>query len=427
MIAAGPATTASGNSVIVLGAGIVGLCTALALRRRRFEVTLIDAGEPGAACSAGNAGMIQVGSALPLAGPGLLRKVPRMLMDPEGPLAIRCQHLPGLLPWARLFLRNATADAAARNETVMAGLLSGARRAFDTLVAGSAAHATIRDRGELYVVRSESAYRSFAAKIESCRRNGVAIEELDAGAIADLEPLLAPDYRHGVYVPGSAWVDSPQLLSSRIHDLFLAEGGVSERCRIVSGGRDGAGQPRLAAADGRVFAAERLVIAAGSESRDIAGWFGPRLPIEPQRGYHVTIPAGPEALSGPVIEGEMNIAVCPIGGVNRVAGTMQFAGAKAPPTWRRADILLPMARRMVPSLPDRLETRWFGDRPGTPDSIPILGTRKGDGRVWYACGHGMLGLTLSARTGLLVAAAMSGDTQAAAAMSGATPDRFPIN
>lgn len=432
MTASGPEiamaeNAAAENSVLVLGAGVVGLCTALALRRRGFAVTLIDAGEPGAACSSGNAGMIQVGSAQPLAAPGLLRKVPRMLFDPEGPLAVRWQHLPGLMPWARLFLRNTTAAAAAHNEAVMAGLLSGARDAFDTLLAGSPAHATIRNRGELYVVRSAEAYRGFASKIESCRQNGVTIEELGAADIHDLEPLLAPDYRHGFYVPGSAWVDDPQLLSTRIHELFLAEGGRFERCRIMSGGRGGEGRPWLMGADSRVFSAERLVIAAGTASREVSGWFGSRLPIEPQRGYHISVPTGAQPLSGPVIEGEMNIAVCPMRGANRVAGTMQFAGPTAPPTWRRAEVLLPMARRMVPSLPDLMETRWFGDRPGTPDSIPVLGTRKGDDRVWYACGHGMLGLTLAARSGLLVAGAMAGDKHALSAISLAVPDRFINN
>ena len=161
--------TAGHGTAIVLGAGIVGLSCALALQRRGVQVTLVDAAQPGAGCSAGNAGMIQVGSSLPLAAPGLLAKVPGMLMDPEGPLSIRWRHLPGLMPWGRKFLQNSSAEAVERNEAVMAGLLSGARSAFDTLLAGTEAHDLIRDRGELYVVRSEDAYREFAAKIEACR------------------------------------------------------------------------------------------------------------------------------------------------------------------------------------------------------------------------------------------------------------------
>ena len=416
--------TAGHGTAIVLGAGIVGLSCALALQRRGVQVTLVDAAQPGAGCSAGNAGMIQVGSSLPLAAPGLLAKVPGMLMDPEGPLSIRWRHLPGLMPWGRKFLQNSSAEAVERNEAVMAGLLSGARSAFDTLLAGTEAHDLIRDRGELYVVRSEDAYREFAAKIEACRRNGVEVRELDAADIHDLEPLLAPDYRYGLYVPGSAWVDDPQTLSTRVLEAFQAAGGSFRTLRITAGHRNGAGHPVLTAEDKTELTADRLVVASGSAAGRMARWFGHALPIEPQRGYHITVPAGADRLSGPVIEGEMSIAVTPMGGANRVAGTMEFAGHDAPPNWRRAEMLAPMARRMVPSLPEGIVTRWHGDRPGTPDSVPVLGPTRGDDRIWYACGHGMLGLTLSARSGLLIAAALTGDTQAQQAMAGATPDRF---
>ena len=413
-----------GSTVLVLGAGIVGLCTALALQRRGLAVTLIDSGEPGAGCSAGNAAMIQIGSSLPLAAPGLLRRVPGMLTDPEGPLVMRWRHLPALMPWGLKLLRNATPEAAARNEAALAGLLSGARRAFDDLLAGTPAHGVIRNRGELYVVRTEQAFAAYRAKIEACRYNGVEIEVLDAARIRELEPLLSPEYRRGVYVPGSAYVDHPQRLSTMIFDQFLAEGGQFERCRIVKGGRSVEGQPFLTSDSGRTFGAERLVVAAGSAAGGVSGWFGPRLPIEPQRGYHITLPPGADALQGPVIEGEMSIAVSPVGGVNRVAGTMEFAGLFAAPDWRRAEMLMPLARRMIPTLPGQIETRWYGDRPGTPDSVPVLGPRKGDDRIWYACGHGMLGLTLSARSGLLLAAAMTGDAQAAQALAASSPDRF---
>ncbi|WP_158971549.1 NAD(P)/FAD-dependent oxidoreductase [Chachezhania sediminis] len=414
----------SAGSVLVLGAGIVGLCSALALRRKGLHVTLIDQGQPGAGCSFGNAGMIQVGSSLPMAMPGLPGQVPRMLTDPEGPLSLKWSHLPALVPWGLKLMQNTKPEAVSRNEAALAALLSRARPAYDTLLAGSPAAEVIRDRGELYVVRSVEAFEGYTTKIGTCRRNGVAVEVLDKAAIHELEPLLAPEYSHGVYVPGSAYLSDPQLLSTRILDLFLAEGGIFETAMITRGGHVPDGHVWLTAADGRQFTADRLVVAAGAKAGQIAGWFGQTLPIEPLRGYHVTLPADGPALSGPVIEGEMNIAVTPMLGGNRVAGTLEFAGHKAAPTWRRAEMLMPMACRMIPSLTPRIETRWSGDRPGTPDSVPVIGPRKGDDKVWFACGHGMLGLTLGARTGQLIADAMMGDTEARAAMDAASPDRF---
>lgn len=412
------------GKVIVLGAGVVGLSTALSLRRRGCDVLLLDAGQPGAGCSFGNAGMIQVGSSLPLAMPGLLAGLPRMLTDPEGPLSLRWGHLPALLPWGRQLVRNMRPAAVARNEAALAALLGQAQAAYRRLTDGTPAADVFRDRGELYVVRSAEAFAGYQTKIDTCRRNGVAIDVLGAAEIHELEPLLAPDYSHGIYLPGSSYVISPQRLSTRLYEQFLTEGGRFEQAEITTGSRDGAGRPMLTSADGRSFSADRLVVATGAASRRVSGWFGPRLPVEPMRGYHVTLPAGAEALSAPVIEGEMNIAVTPMEDGNRIAGTLEFAGESHAPNWRRAEMLVPMACRMVPSLRPETRTRWTGDRPGTPDSVPVLGARHGDDRIWYACGHGMLGLTLAARSGELIAAAMTGDSQAAAALAAATPDRF---
>ncbi|MDK3018756.1 NAD(P)/FAD-dependent oxidoreductase [Pseudodonghicola flavimaris] len=415
---------AGGGDVIVLGAGIVGLSTALSLRRRGFGVRLLDAGRPGAGCSFGNAGMIQVGSSLPLAMPGLLSQLPRMLTDPEGPLSLRWGHLPALLPWGRKLVRNMRPEAVARNEAALAALLRQAQAAYRRLTGDTPAAEVFRPRGELYVVRSAAAFAGYSTKIEICRRNGVAVEVLGREDIHALEPLLAPDYSHGIYLPGSSYVVDPQLLSTRLFEQFLAEGGDFETVEIRRGGRDAEGRPQLTGADGRRFGADRLVVATGAAARSVSGWFGRPLPIEPMRGYHVTLPLGDQAVSGPVIEGEMNIAVTPMLTGNRIAGTLEFAGSGGAPNWRRAEMLMPMACRMIPSLTARIETRWSGDRPGTPDSVPVIGPRAGDDRIWYACGHGMLGLTLGARTGELIAAAMAGDAQAAAALAATSPDRF---
>lgn len=412
------------DGVVVLGAGIVGLCSALALRRAGRPVLLIDAGEPGAGCSFGNGGMIQVGSSLPLAMPGILRRSVAMLTDPEGALTMRWKSLPGLMPWALRFLAEARPDRVAENERRLATLLAGARGAWERLTAGTPAATTFRSRGELYVVRSAAAFAGFDAKIEAGRRNGVAIEILDADGIRAMEPLLSPGYTHGLHLPGSGYVVDPQLLSRQIFDLFLAEGGSFETARIVRLGRDGDGRPELFADDGRRFGAGRLLVAAGSASADLSRQIGPRLPIEGLRGYHITLPASATRLSGPVIEGEMNIAVTPMLDGDRVAGTLEFAGRDPAPSWRRAEMLLPLALRMVPSLTGTIANRWFGDRPGTPDTLPILGPRRGDDRIWWASGHGMLGLTLAAETARLIAAAMSGEPSARAALAPYAPDRF---
>jgi D-amino-acid dehydrogenase len=411
------------GSVAVVGAGIVGICAAVALRSRGLDVTLLDRGGPGEGCSFGNAGMIQTGSSLPIAVPGLLGKLPGMLLDPEGPLSLKWRHLPRFLPWGVHFARNASAARAQSSEALLAVLLARARDAWETLAGNTAAADVFRARGELYVVRSEAAFAGYAAKIEALKRNGIAYEVLDTAGIRRMEPQLAPAYRYGLYLPESAYVASSLLLSQRMLENFLRAGGRFERGDVSRISRAGTGA-RLQLADGREIAATRVVVAAGAASARMAAWLGLRLPVEPLRGYHIVLPHLETPLAGPVIEGEMNIAITPMLDGNRVAGTIEFAGHDAPPTWRRADMLAPMAKRMVPALAGEAASRWHGDRPGTPDSLPILGPANGDEAVWFACGHGTLGLTLAARTGLMLAAALTGEPGARAAILPFLPDRF---
>lgn len=411
------------GDVIVLGAGVVGLTTALALLRGGARVTLVDRGTPGAGCSFGNAGMIQTGSSLPLAEPRILRKVPAMLTDPTGALVLRWRRLPGLVPFGLRLLANARPDRVAANEAAMARLLALAQPAWQRLTAGTHAAAGFRPQGELYLVRGAAAFAGYAAKIAACQRNGVAAEVLDAAAIRAMAPLVSPDFTHGLHLPGSGWVTDPQVLSTRVFQQFLAEGGrfhpASIRRAEMTGGR-----PELVTETGARLPADRLVIAAGAGSGPLSGGLGPRLPIEPMRGYHITLSADGVPLPGPVIDGEMNIAITPMAGGHRVAGTLEFAGFDPRPNWKRAEMLAPLARRLVPSIDTRIRSRWFGDRPGTPDSLPVIGARRAAPAVWYACGHGMLGLTLAAATAELLAAAMTGDPAATRTLAPCSPDRF---
>lgn len=411
----------SGQSITVLGAGVIGTALALTLRRRGADVTLVEATCPGAACSAGNGGMIQIGSSLPLAQPGILRQVPGMITDPEGALVLRPARIPAMLPWARDFLRSARPQAAEAGEKHLASLLAGATPAWDRLRASSPVADLFRERGELYVTRSAQVFAGLDHKRAVCARNGVTADVLDGPALRRMEPALAPDYAHGLYLPGSSYVISPKAVCQALHDQFLAEGGQAMLHRVAEIRRNADGVI-LHAIDGTKMNTRRLVMATGAVSGQMRG-LGTRLPLEPLRGYNVTLGAADLALNGPVIEAEMNIAVTPMTGGPRVAGTLEFAGFRRAPDWRRAEMLLPLAQRMLPGLDTACVTeRWSGERPGTPDSLPLLGpaTDKDD-PVWVATGHGMLGLTLAAHSAELVADGLAGDT---AALAPFHPARF---
>src|ERR1700722_11289662 len=186
-----------GSSVTILGAGIVGVCCALALQHEGFQVTLIDRDEPGSGCSAGNAGMIQTGSVAPLAIPGLWRKLPGMITDPLGPLAIRWRHLPALAPWLWRFAASMGEQPIEATAIALRALLSRAGEAYQPLLRDADAFPLIGAKGELYVLRDAAAYAAQSGKLALLRRHGVLVEELDAPALRQMEPALAPAYTRG--------------------------------------------------------------------------------------------------------------------------------------------------------------------------------------------------------------------------------------
>lgn len=394
-------------AVTVLGAGVVGLCCALALQKEGFAVTLIDQRDPGMGCSFGNAGMIQTGSVSPLAQPGILARVPRMLLDPEAALVLRWTQIPRLLPWFSSLLRNARPDRVAANTRALATLLSRAKQAYRAIAGDPGIQSVFRARGELYVFSDERAYGAAAAKFPTYRDHGIEYEPLLGAELAAFEPALSATYRHGYYLPDSEYVIDPLSLSKRLFELFVVAGGAFVRGAVVAMSAQGDGTVRLTVT-GRELVCERLVLAAGATSGLLGRMLGIAAPIEPLRGYHVVVPEGGVTLSGPVIEGVMNIAATPMLDGIRLAGTLEFSGFATEPNWRRSAMLAPMAQRMLPRLSLEARSRWFGDRPGTPDGLPVIGRAPRVPNVWCACGHGMLGLTLGAVTGELIARAIAG-------------------
>jgi glycine/D-amino acid oxidase-like deaminating enzyme len=395
-------TQAATRSTTVLGAGIVGVCCALSLQRDGFSVCLIDRGEPGAGCSSGNAGMIQTGSILPLAVPGILKRAPRMLLDPEGPLVVPWQQVPRLIPWLRAFIRNAKPEKVAATTRALAALLAQAKDAYRVLAAGTPASGLFRSRGELYVFRNAAAQAMLAGKFATLRAHGIDYVEIPGGDLKTWEPALAEGYAYGYYLPDSEYVVDPLGLTRHLFDAFVDAGGRFLRTEIEHIQRAPDGRLSLHSRGDDVHVANELVVASGAASGRMAHMLG---------------------ATGPVIEGDMNIAATPMRDGIRIAGTLEFAGFESPPRWRRADMLLPIARRMLPGLREEANVRWFGDRPGTPDSLPVLGAAPGHSNVWYAFGHGQLGLTLAAITGRLLADLMAG-RQPSVDLTPFRPDRF---
>ena len=387
---------------IVVGAGIVGVCCAFALLRDAHRVTLIDRDEPGRGCSYGNGGIIQVGASVPVATPGVLRQVPRMLLDPDGPLVIRWSHLPRLAPYLLRFVAAARPDRVERISMALAALLDRALEGFRELLGAAGALDALAGTGELYVYQSERAYRTSRSAHEMRRRRGVRVEELSADEVRRLAPAISSSVRRGVYLPDCMTAADPFRLTTRLVHAFGRDGGtvVRETLRDIEVPADR--RVTLLTDAGR-HEVDGLVLATGAWSKGWAAKLGARIPMDSERGYHAMLSDPGIDLRVPVISGDHRFGITPMADGIRLAGTAELASLEAAPNYRRAEMLIPMARTLFPDLRTDAHGNWMGCRPSTPDSLPVIGRAPHLADVYFAFGHGHLGLTLGPITGRLIA------------------------
>jgi len=396
-------------SVAVIGAGAVGAATALMLAREGHRVTLIEPGEPGGeqAASYGNACWISPESVVPMSLPGVWRKVPGWLADPLGPLTIRWRHLPALAPWLIRFLRaGASRERVKRTARALRALLHDAVERHEALAAAASVPELVVRRGHLYVWRDRDAFEAEGFAWALRRDAGVRWLELSAEELHQREPALSRDFGFAVLVEDGAHVTDPGAYVAALASAAIARGAIHRRTRATGFDIRGGRLQAVLTAEGRI-AADRAVIAAGAHARPLAAAVGDRVPLESERGYHIVIEAPEASVRTPIMVGEAKAPLTPTAHGLRVAGQVELASLEAEPDWRRADVLLSLARRVLPDLPAEIDPgrvrHWMGHRPSIADGLPVIGPASGCADVVHAFGHGHVGLAASAKTAALVA------------------------
>ena len=390
------------GQIAVVGAGIVGICCALYLQRDGHRVCLIDPDGPGEGCTSGNGGQIVTGYCVPVALPGIVRQVPGMLSDPLGPLTIRWRYLPRLLPWLLRFLGASSRRRVASIASALHELNKDAMSAFEPLIQQASAQDLIERNGRLDVYRSEKAFAKAQVKLNLLRACGVELEILDSRQIADLEPALGGRCRFGLFYPRMAHTTDPLRLAQVLAGDFLRRGGRLLREKVTDFEFRSAGISALRTDAGR-HPVDQVVLAAGAFSRPLAAKLGSKVPLDAERGYHVMLPNPGIELRRTLLFGDMYCGFTPMQGGLRLAGTVELASVDAAPNYARADNLLRGARRVLPDLKGDGATRWMGCRPSLPDSLPVLGRSPLHRSVYFAFGHGHVGLTGAAVTGKIIA------------------------
>jgi D-amino-acid dehydrogenase len=411
--------------VVVIGGGAVGVCCAIKLVADGHRVTLLDPGPAGGeqAASYGNAGWFSTASVVPMAMPGVWRKVPRYLADPLGPLAIRLAYLPRLLPWLTRFLaaaRVARVEAASR---ALRPLIADSPARHLALARQAGAEGLIERNGLIYAYPSRDAFLRDALAWRLRAETGISWLELNAEELRQREPHIGRQYQFGVLIEDGANCRDPGAYVAALA-AHAASLGATFALRRAIGLRIDSGRLRAVVCEDGEVACDAAVIAAGAHSRLLAEAAGDRVPLETERGYHAMFP-GPGA--GPrysIALQDKSVVMAPMAGGVRIAGQVELAGLAAAPDWRRADRLRQIAAEAYPGMDHKIEGKvWMGHRPSTPDSLPCIGFARASRDVVHAFGHGHIGLSSSAMTGQLVADLLAGRAPAIP-VAAFSPQRF---
>ncbi|WP_104666526.1 NAD(P)/FAD-dependent oxidoreductase [Ensifer adhaerens] len=407
--------------VIVIGAGVVGLSAAIAAQARGLSVTVLDREGPAAGASAGNAGAFAFTDILPLASPGILKKAPKWLLDPLGPLSVPPAYAAQIAPWMFRFWRACSASRVAHSTTAQTAIMDLSKAELEPFLAETGTLPMLRKEGNLQVYESEAELKASLPGWKARAEHGIEFRHMGAAEMAEIQPGLAPRFTHGTFTPGWYSIADPKLYTLALADHFRAKGGKIERAEVtalkpVEGGVE-------LTASGKTRRADQVVLSAGAFSHQVARTLGERIPLETERGYNTTLPQDAFDLRTQVTFGGHGFVVTRLSTGIRVGGAVELGGLKLPPNYRRSEAMLKKAQAFLPGFRSEGGVQWMGFRPSLPDSLPAIGRARATGRVVYAFGHGHLGLTQSAGTARLVADLITGQ-RPAIDISSFSPQRF---
>ena len=397
------------TEVTVIGGGIIGVCSALALQQEGIATTLIERGSIGGEATFGNCALMALSEIVPLAKPGVMKKLPGWILNPEGPLAIRPGHLPAALPWLLKLLRNARPQRVAQICHGLCTLTALAQEDFDEVIEAAQIEDIWAENEVLYLYDKKEQYLADQFSWQLRANEGYHATELEGSALAGVESDVDTDGKFGLIAHGWRSFMDPQRLTRELAEYFTRLGGEILNAEVSRIENTRSKQRLLHFTDGSRRDVSKLVIAAGCWAGQLLKDIGISIPLAPLHGYHTDIADSGVSLSRPVLYASGGFVNTPVESGLRIAGTVEIAPLDAKPNFRRAEILVKKAQRsLFPGLKHTDGSQWIGARPFMPDTLPVIGPAPGVEDTWLAVGHGQLGVTMGPTTGKLVSAMITG-------------------
>ena len=398
------------KSVGIIGAGIQGVCVGLQLIKKGIPVTIFDKHDPLSLefkpASYGNAGHFSPYAVLQFNRPDVLYDVPKMLLSSSGPLALKWNYFPKMVPWFLKYLKNCNKKSALHTAKYMHQILNLSNDAYEEIFKEIDVTDLVERKGIIYVWTNKNLKsREFEIKV----RNDLGIEQklLTQKEILELEPSLNPVFDAGVIYESAMHARDPHGILKEIFKLFIKKGGnfIQENIKSIKQINE---NNTIIKSESEEYKFEKSVIASGAFSKNLTDQLGEKIPLDTERGYHVHFKNMDRLISRPVIFLDRGFGMTPMNQGLRAVGTVELGGLKNPLSKKRVEYIINCAKELLPQLGTH-EDEWLGFRPTLPDFLPIIGPSLKNKNIIYAFGHHHLGWTLGAVTGKIVSGIVAGE------------------
>ena len=387
------------NSVGIIGAGIQGVCIGLQLIKKRIPVTIFDREDPGSMSSYGNAGHFSPYAVVQLNRPDVIYDIPKMLLSSYGPLALKWNYIPKMIPWILKYLKSSTKKSMMHTTKFMHQILDLSLDAYDEILSEIDTTNLVERKGIIYIWTNKNLK---SRKMEIKIRNDLGIKQrlLSREEVLELEPNLNPVFDAGVIYDYAYHARDPKGITKKLFELYLKLGGKFKKEEVTNVEQTRFNQTQVKTNSGN-FNLEKIVLACGAFSKKLTDQLGEKIPLDTERGYHIHYKKMDHLLKRPVIFLDRGFGMTPMNQGLRAVGTVELGGFDNPISKKRIDYIDKCAKELLPQLGE-FQDEWLGFRPTLPDFLPVIGPSLKNKNIIYAFGHHHLGWTLGAITGKIV-------------------------
>ena len=394
------------KSVGIVGAGIQGVCAGLHILKKGIPVTIFDKQEPGMMASYGNAGHFSPYAVLQLNRPDVIYDVPKMLLSSSGPLALKWNYIPKMLPWIFKYFKSSTKKNMMHTAKYMHQILNLSLDAYDDMFKEIDTTNLVERKGIIYVWTNKNK-KSRELEIKIRDELGVKQKLVSKEEILDLEPNLNPVFDAGAYYDYAYHARDPHGILKRLFDLFIKKGGRFQKSEVKDIRQTDDNNSEIVTSE-KNYNFEKIVLACGAFSKYFTDKLGENIPLDTERGYHVHFESMEHLISRPVIFLDRGFGMTPMNQGLRAVGTVELGGLKNPLSKKRIEYIVKCAKELLPQLKEHKD-EWLGFRPTLPDFLPVIGPSSKFKNIIYSFGHQHLGWTLGAITGKIVSGIISGE------------------